>query len=117
MVSYNTFLTEWRGGYKQFTDLSPTRHKLVQIIKVLTHYNIIRQTKRGSNTPIYTIGTNNPYHPNYKPIKIKYPVGHKTTNSQGKSASKVKTLKELRSDSDGFEEEYDDILKDRKEDQ
>ena len=116
LVSYNTFLTKWREGYKKFTDLSPTKHKLVQIIKVLAHYKILRQIKRGSNTPIYIIESNNPYHPNYKPVKIKYPVGHKTTNSQSKSLSKVKTSEELRSDGDGFDREMEDLLKDRKED-
>ena len=108
-VSYNTFLKNWRADYKKFTDLSPTKHKLVQIIKVLNKYNIIKQTKRGSNTPIYTIGTNNPYHPDYKPVKIKDPeIGHKTTNSQAKSPSK--SPKQLQSDGDEIDKEFENIL-------
>ena len=117
LISYNTFLTKWRDDYKKFTNLSPTRHKLVQIIKVLSHYNIISQTKRGSNTPIYTIGTNNPYHPNFKPVKIKDPdTGHRTKNSQAQSTSKARTPKQLRSESNELDQEFENLLKDRKED-
>ena len=115
-VSYNTFLTVWRAGYKKFTDLSPTRHKLVQIIKVLGKYNIIRQTKRGSNTPIYTIETNNPYHPDYKPVKIKDPeIGYKTTNSQSKSPSKKRTPNQLQSEGEELDKEFEYILTNNKE--
>ena len=116
LISYNTFLTKWRADYKKFTKLSPTRHKLVQIIKVLSHYKIIRQTKRGSNTPIYTIETNNPYHPNFKPVKVKDPVGHKTTNSQAKSPLKARTPNQLQSECEELDKELDNLLTDRKED-
>ena len=115
-VSYNTFLTNWRADYKKFTDLSPTKHKLVQIIKVLNKYDIIRQTKRGSNTPIYSVGTNNPYHPDYKPAKVKDPeVGYKTTNSQSKSPSKKMTPNQLQSDGDELDKEFENILTNNKE--
>lgn len=115
-VSYNTFLTKWRADYKKFTHLSPTKHKLVQIIKVLDKYNIIRQTKRGSNTPIYTIETNNPYHPDYKPVKIKDPeIGYKTINSQSKSPSKKTTPNQLQSDGEEIDKEFENILRNNNE--
>jgi hypothetical protein len=114
LISYNTFMTKWRDAYKKCTDLSPTKHKLSRIIKILIKYKIIGQTKRRSKTPIYIIESNNPYHPDYKPVTIKDPVGHKTTNSQSKSTSKAKTPKQLQSEGDGFDKEIDNILKNRK---
>ena len=115
MVSYDTFLTKWRADYKKFTKLSPTRHKLVQIVKVIDKYNIIRQTKRGSNTPIYMIETNNPYHPDFKPVTVKDPVGHKTTNLHAKSISKARTPKQLQSESSELDKEFEHILTDNTE--
>ncbi len=111
LVSYDTFLEKWREDYKKFTDLSPTRHKLVQIIKVLGKYHILRQIRRGSNTPIYTIGINNPYHPDYKPVKVKDPeIRHKTTNSQAKTVSKARTPKQLQSESKKLDVEFENLL-------
>ena len=116
LVSYDTFLKKWRADYKKFTDLSPTKHKLVQITKVLDKYNIIRKTKRGSNTPIYTIGINNPYHPDYKPKKIKEPeIKLKTPSSKAKKLSKTRTPKELQSESDELDKEFENILTDNME--
>lgn len=116
LISYNTFMAKWRDGYKKCTDLSPTKHKLSRIIKILIKYNVIGQIKRRSKTSIYTIESNNPYHPNFKPVKVKYPVGHKSTNSQAKSTSKARTPKQLRSESNQIDEEFDNILTDGKED-
>jgi hypothetical protein len=116
LVSYNTFLTKWKDDYKTFSDLSPTRHKLVQIIKVLNKYNIIRQTKRGSNTPIYTIGVNNPYHPDYKPVKIKnHEVGYKAVCQQTQSPHLKYTPKRLQAESDALDIEFENILTNKKE--
>ena len=109
LVSYETFMTKWRADYNQFTDLSPTKHKLVQIIKALDKHNIIKQTKRGSNTPIYTVGINNPYHPDYKPVKIKEPE-IKKANSKAKSRSNLRTPKQLQSESHDLDIEFENIL-------
>jgi hypothetical protein len=110
LVSYETFMTKWRKDYEKFTDLSPSPHKLSHIINLLIKHKIIGRIMRRSKTPIYKIGINNPYHPDFKPVKIKEPVGHKTTNSKGKSTSKVKTPKQLRSESNELDEEFENIL-------
>ena len=110
-VSYNTFLTKWKDDYKKFSGLSPTRHKLVQIIKVLDKYNVIRQKTRGSNTPIYTIGENNPYHPDYKPVKIKNPeIGSKAESQQPQPQHLKNTPKRLQAESDTLDIEFENIL-------
>ena len=111
LVSYNTFMTKWKAAYKKCTDQSPSKHKLSHIIKILIKYNIIGQKKRRSKTPIYTIGINNPYHPDYKPVKIKEPeIGNKTTNSQAKSSSKAKIPKRLKSEGKEIDKEFEDLL-------
>jgi hypothetical protein len=111
LVSYDTFLTKWRDDYKKFTDLSPTRHKLVHIIKILNQHDIIRQKLRGSNTPIYTIGGNNPYHPDYKPVKIKNPeIGYKAVSQQTQSTHLESTPKQLQAESDILDIEFENIL-------
>jgi len=105
-------LKKWRDDYKKFTDLSPSKLKLVQIIKVLNKYDIIRQVRRGANTPVYRIEINNPYHPDYKPAKIKEPeVTYKTINTKAKSSSKAMTPKLLQSEGEELDKEYEDILK------
>jgi hypothetical protein len=116
LISYDTFLTKWRADYKKFTDLSPTRHKLVQIVKILNKYNIIRQTKRGSSTPIYTIGVNNPYHPDYKPVKTQSPeIGNKAGSKQTQSPHLENTPKRLQAESDTLDMEFENILTSNKE--
>jgi hypothetical protein len=116
LVSYNTFLTKWKDDYKTFSDLSPTRHKLVQIVKILNKYNIIRQTKRGSSTPIYTIGVNNPYHPDYKPVKTQSPeIGNKAGSKQTQSPHLENTPKRLQAESDTLDIEFENILTNNKE--
>ena len=110
LISYNTFMAKWRDAYKKCTDLSPTKHKLSRIIKILIKYNIIGQTKRRSKTPIYTIEINNPYHPDFKPVTIKEPsASHKTTTS------KARTSNQLQSESNELDEEFDNLLTNRKE--
>ena len=112
LVSYNTFLTKWKDDYKKFTDLSPTRHKLAQIIKILNKYNIIKQNKRGSNTPIYTIELNNPYHPDYKPAKTHNPEiqKNKARSQQTQSTHLNNTPEQLEMESDMLDKEFENIL-------
>ena len=111
LISYDTFLTKWRDDYQKFTNLSPTRHKLVQIIKALNKYNVIKQEKRGSNTPIYTIGINNPYHPDYKHVKTKNPeINNKSASQQTQSTHLINTPGQLQAESDKLDMEFENII-------
>ena len=111
LVSYNTFMTKWRKDYEKFTNLCPSEHKLSHIIKILKKYIIIGQTKRRSKTSIYTIGINNPYLPDYKPVKIKEPeIKHNKANSKAKKRSKLPSPKELQSESNELDLEFENLL-------
>jgi hypothetical protein len=111
LVSYDTFQTKWRKDYETFTSASPSPHKLSHIIRLLVKHNIIGRVMRRSKTPIYKIGVNNPYHPDYKPVKIKEPnIEHKKAGAKSQKTSKTPTPKRLQSESREIDMEFENIL-------